>query len=82
MRNIEVSGASPLATPSSHRCPAQRAPASGVLRPASGVLRAAFLQRVVSSVYTLNEPVILDGAVTSKVAQADRNAELVVFLNG
>lgn len=75
MRNIEVSGASPLVTPSSHRCPAQRAPASGVLR-------AAFLQRVVSSVYTLNEPVILDGAVTSKVAQADRNAELVVFLNG
>lgn len=59
----------------SHRCPAQRAPASGVLR-------AAFLQKVVSSVYTLNEPVILDGAVTSKVAQADRNAELVVFLNG
>ncbi|MBL8564303.1 MAG: hypothetical protein AB7U75_09130 [Hyphomicrobiaceae bacterium] len=45
-------------------------------------MRAAFLQKVVSSVYTLNEPVILDGAVTSKVAQADRNAELVVFLNG
>ena len=44
-------------------------------------LRAAFLQRVVGSVYALSEPVILDGSVTSKVAQADRNAELIVFLN-
>jgi hypothetical protein len=44
-------------------------------------LRAAFLQKVVGSVYPVKEPVILQGVVSDKVSDGDRNAELILFVN-
>jgi hypothetical protein len=44
-------------------------------------LRAAFLQKVVGSVYPVKEPVILQGVVSEKVSDNDRNAELILFVN-
>jgi hypothetical protein len=44
-------------------------------------LRAAFLQKVVGSVYPVKEPVILQGVVSDKVNTGDRNAELILFVN-
>ena len=44
-------------------------------------LRAAFLQETVAKVYPLNEPVILEGSVTNKVDQSDRNVELMLYIN-
>ena len=44
-------------------------------------LRAAFLQKVVGSVYPVKEPLILQGTVSSQVSDGDRNAELILFVN-
>jgi hypothetical protein len=44
-------------------------------------LRAAFLQKVVGSVYPVKEPVILQGTVSDKVSDGDRNVELILFVN-
>jgi hypothetical protein len=44
-------------------------------------LRAAFLQKVVGSVYPVKEPLILQGAVSGQVSEGDRNAELILFVN-
>jgi hypothetical protein len=44
-------------------------------------LRAAFLQKVVGSVYPVKEPVILQGTVSGQVNDGDRNAELILFVN-
>ena len=44
-------------------------------------LRAAFLQDTVVKVYPLNKPVILEGSVTSRVDQSDRNVELMLYIN-
>jgi hypothetical protein len=44
-------------------------------------LRAAFLQKVVGAVYPVKEPVILQGVVSDKVSDGDRNAELILFVN-
>jgi hypothetical protein len=44
-------------------------------------LRAAFLQKVVGSVYPVKEPVILQGIVSDKVSDGDRNVELILFVN-
>jgi hypothetical protein len=44
-------------------------------------LRAAFLQKVVGSVYPVKEPVILQGTVSDKVNDSDRNVELILFVN-
>jgi hypothetical protein len=44
-------------------------------------LRSAFLQKVLGVAYALNEPVILDGAVSRSLDQSVRNAELIPFVN-
>jgi hypothetical protein len=44
-------------------------------------LRAAFLQKVVGSVYPVKPPLILQGTVSSQVSDGDRNVELILFVN-
>lgn len=44
-------------------------------------LRAMFLSRIVADAYPVNPPKILEGAVTAKTRNRDRNAELILFVD-
>jgi hypothetical protein len=44
-------------------------------------LRAAFMQKVITDAYPVKPPTILEGTVTSKTDDKDRNAELILFVD-
>ncbi len=44
-------------------------------------LRAAFLQQIIANAYPLKAPVILEGSVTPRHAEGDRNVELLLYVN-
>jgi hypothetical protein len=44
-------------------------------------LRAAFMQKLISDIYPLKKPIILEGTVTAKTDDRDRNAELILFVD-
>lgn len=44
-------------------------------------MRAAFMQRVIAEAYPLKAPTILQGAVTTKTDDKDRNAELLLYVD-
>ena len=44
-------------------------------------MRAAFMQRVIAEAYPLKAPTILQGTVTSKTDDKDRNAELLLYVD-
>ena len=44
-------------------------------------LRAAFLQKIVADSYPLKRPIILEGAVSPKADDRDRNVELLLFVD-
>jgi hypothetical protein len=44
-------------------------------------LRAAFMQRLIADAYPLKKPIILEGTVTAKTDDKDRNAELILFVD-
>ncbi len=44
-------------------------------------LRAAFLQKIVAETYPTKPPTILEGAVTPKTDNRDRNVELIMYVN-
>lgn len=44
-------------------------------------LRAMFLSRIVAEAYPVKPPKILEGAVTAKTSNRDRNAELILFVD-
>ena len=44
-------------------------------------MRAAFMQKVIADAYPLKAPTILQGLVTSKTADKDRNAELIMYVD-
>ena len=44
-------------------------------------LRAAFLQKIIGDAYPLKNPIILEGTVSPRIAEGDRNAELLLFVN-
>jgi hypothetical protein len=43
-------------------------------------LRATFLQKIIADVYPVKPPVVLEGAVSAKANQKDRNAEIIMFV--
>ena len=43
-------------------------------------LRATFLQKVIGDVYPVKAPAVLEGSVTSKASDKDRNAEIIMFV--
>ena len=44
-------------------------------------LRAAFLQKIVADSYPLKQPIILEGTVSPKTDDRDRNVELILFVD-
>jgi hypothetical protein len=44
-------------------------------------LRAAFMQKVITEAYPLKPPTILQGTVTGKTDDRDRNAELILYVD-
>ena len=44
-------------------------------------LRAAFMQKLIADIYPLKRPDILEGTVTGKTDDHDRNAELILFVD-
>lgn len=44
-------------------------------------LRAMFLSRLVADIYPVKPPYILEGGVTGKTSNRDRNAELILFVD-
>jgi hypothetical protein len=44
-------------------------------------LRAAFLQKIVTETYPTKPPIILEGAVTPKTDDRDRNVELILYVD-
>ena len=44
-------------------------------------LRAAFMQKLVADNYPLKTPIILEGAVSPKTDDRDRNVELILFVD-
>ncbi|MEO0730777.1 MAG: hypothetical protein AAFY64_10385, partial [Pseudomonadota bacterium] len=44
-------------------------------------LRAEFLRQIVTEVYPTKPPVVLEGSVTSAASAADRNVELILYVN-
>ena len=44
-------------------------------------LRAAFMQKIVAETYPLKAPTILEGSVTPKVNDRDRNVELILYVD-
>ena len=44
-------------------------------------MRAAFMQKVITEAYPLKAPTILQGSVTSKTDDGDRNAELILYVD-
>ena len=43
-------------------------------------LRATFLQKIIGDVYPVKQPVVLEGSVTAKANDKDRNAEIIMFV--
>lgn len=44
-------------------------------------LRAAFMQKLIADAYPVKKPIILEGSVTGKSDDRDRNAELIMFVD-
>ena len=44
-------------------------------------LRAAFMQKLIADAYPVKKPIILEGSVTAKTDDRDRNAELIMFVD-
>lgn len=44
-------------------------------------LRSAYLQKIITEAYPVRAPIILEGGVTRQVADRDRNAEILLFMN-
>ena len=43
-------------------------------------MRATFLQKIIGDVYPVKAPVVLEGSVTAKANDKDRNAEIILFV--
>ena len=43
-------------------------------------MRATFLQKIIGDVYPVKQPLVLEGSVTAKANDKDRNAEIIMFV--